>query len=69
MASTPVNEPAPENEQFPNDEKRPEDRFVVAAQPKGQVDVKVVRAILCVASCQISQRATAPVQREDRALD
>ena len=63
------NPPPPEHEQFPNDEKRPKDRLVAPGQPKRQVDVKVVRAILCVATRQISQRATAPVHREDRALD
>jgi len=69
MASPRGNQPPPENEQFPNGEKRPKDRLVVSGQPKRQVDVKVVRAILGVAARQISQRATAPVHREDRALD
>jgi len=69
VASPLGNQPPPEHEQFPNGEKRPKDRFVVSGQPKRQVDVKVVRAILCVATCQISQRATAPVHREDPALD
>lgn len=62
------NPPPPEYEQFPNDEKRPKDRLVAPGQPKRQVDVKVVRAIPCVVTGQISQRATAPVHREDRAL-
>ena len=69
QASPQGNQPPPEHEQFPNGEKRPKDRFVASGQPKRQVDVKVVRAILCVATRQISQRATAPVHREDRALD
>jgi hypothetical protein len=69
MASLLENQPPHKHEQFPKGEKRPKDRFVVSGQPKRQVDVKVVRAILCVATCQISQRATAPVHREDRALD
>jgi hypothetical protein len=69
MASPPGNQPPPENEQFPNGEKRPRDRLVASGQPKRHVDVKVVRAILCVAPRQISERASAPVHREDRALD
>ena len=69
MASPQGNQPPPEHKQFPNGEKRPKDRLVVSGQPKWQIDVKVVRAILCVATRQISQRATAPVHREDRALD
>ena len=62
------NPPPPEHEQFPNDEKRPKDHLVAPSQPKRQVDIKVVRAIPCVVTGQISQRATAPVHREDRAL-
>jgi hypothetical protein len=69
VASPLGNQPPPENEQFPNGEKRPKDRLVVSGQPKRQVDVKVVPAILCVAACQTSQRATAPVHREDRTFD
>ena len=62
------NQPSPEHETVPNDEKRPGDRLVVSGQPERQVDVEIVRAILCVAACQVSQRATAPVHRENRAL-
>jgi hypothetical protein len=69
VASPQGNQPPRDNEQFPNGKKRPKDRLVVSGQPKWQVDVTVVCAILCVATCQISQRATAPVHREDRALD
>jgi len=63
------NEPLPEHEQFSNNEKRTKYRFVASGQPKRQVDVEVIGALICVAACQISQRATAPVQREDRALN
>ena len=69
VASPLENQPPPKHEQFPNGEKRPKDRLVVSGQPSRQVDVKVVRVILCVATRQISQRATAPIHREDRALD
>jgi len=48
------NQPPPENEQFPNGEKRPKDRLVVSGQPKRQVEVKVVDAILSVTACQTS---------------
>ena len=69
MVSPLGKQPPPQHEQFPNGEKRPQDRLVVSAHPKPQVDVKIVRAILCVAACKTSQRATAPVHREDSALD
>ena len=69
MASPLGNQPPPENDQFSNGEKRPKDRLVGSGHPKRQVDVKVAPAILRVAARQISQRATAPVHREDRALD
>src|ERR1700730_1575959 len=69
VASPQGNEPPPENEQFPNGEERSKDHLIASRQPWRQVDVKVVPAILCVAACQISQRTTAPVHREDRALD
>src|ERR1017187_6659396 len=58
-----------QQEQFSDGEDRPKDRFVAPGQPKRQVDVEVIRALLCVATCQIGQRATAAVHREDRALD
>ena len=60
---------SPEHEQFPNGEERPKHHLVASGQPKRQVDIRVVRAILCVATCQISYRATAIVHREGRALD
>ena len=69
VASPQGNQPPPEHKQFPNGEKRPKDRLVVSGQPKRQVDIKVVSAILSVATCQIRHRAMAPVHREDRALD
>ncbi|HET9321385.1 MAG TPA: hypothetical protein VFO27_16465 [Bryobacteraceae bacterium] len=65
----PGKEPLPEHEQFSNDEKRTKYRFVASGQPKRQVDVEVIGALICVAICQISQRATAPVYREDGALN
>src|ERR1017187_3714608 len=68
-ALPPGNQPQPEYEQLPNGEKRPKDCLIASGQPKRQIDVEVIRALLCVATCQISQRATAPVHREDRALD
>jgi hypothetical protein len=69
VASSLENQPPPDHEQFPNGENRPTDRFVVSGQPKRKVDVRVIRAILCVAICQINQRAAAPVHSKDRALD
>jgi hypothetical protein len=69
VVSPPGNQPPPEYEQFPNDEKRLKDCLVTSRQPKRQVDVKIVRAMLGVTSCHISQWAPAPVHREDRALD
>ena len=61
-------QPSGEHEQFPEDEKRPEDCLVVAGQAERQVDVEVFFALLRVAACQVGQRATAPVHRNDRAL-
>src|ERR1700693_4096993 len=68
VASPLGNQPPPEHEQFPKGEERPKDRFVASGQPEWQVDVKVVRAIRCVATYQISQRAMAPVHCEVRLL-
>jgi hypothetical protein len=62
------NQPPPEHEQFAG-EKRPKDRLVALGQPKGQVDIEVVRPFLCVASCQISQWTATPIHRQDGALD
>lgn len=61
-------QPSGEHEQFPENEKRPEDCLVVAGQAERQVDVEVFFALLRVAACQVGQRATAPVHRNDRAL-
>jgi hypothetical protein len=69
VASPPGNPPPPEREQLPKGEKRPKNHLVASGQPKRQVDVEVLCAILCVAACQISKRTTTPVHREDRALD
>jgi hypothetical protein len=62
-------QPLAEHKQFPNSEKRSKNRLVASGQPERQVDVEVIRALLCIASGQTRQRTTAPVDGEDRALD
>ena len=68
-ALSPGNQPLPERKQLTNGEECAKDRLVASGQPKRQVYIEVIRPRLCVATRQISQRATAAVCREDRALD
>lgn len=41
----------------------------MSGQTKRKIDVKAFSALLCVAACQVGQRATTPVCGEDPALD
>ncbi len=54
--------PAPQHKQLASDKQRAENRFVVAGQPNGQENIKVVRAIVGVPRRHIGERASPSIE-------
>jgi hypothetical protein len=54
---------------FTQDEERPEDRFIVASHQKRQVDIKVIAALIRVASRHVGKWAASAVERQDCTLN